>query len=60
MKKIVVKLSFLTVLSGLYLAGLSATTRTITPGFQACCKGGGATCCGASCTITTEGCIVSK
>lgn len=56
MKKIVVKLSLLTVLSGLYLAGLSANAGTVTPKLTACCSHGGASCCGASCSIDKNGC----
>jgi len=51
MKRLAIKLSFLTVLSGLFLAGLTATAGTAAPRFWACCSGGDVTCCGKSCSI---------
>jgi hypothetical protein len=60
MKKITVKLSFLTILSGLYLAGLSANAGTVTTNLRACCSGGGASCCGTTCKIGPGGCSATN
>jgi hypothetical protein len=60
MKKIVVKLSLLTALSCLYVAGLSANAGTITTSLKACCSHGGTSCCGATCKIDEGGCSATN
>ena len=60
MKKLAIKLSFLSVLSGLYLAGLSAAAAPVTPRFLACCTAGETTCCGRTCAIGPYSCTATN
>jgi len=47
MKRLMIKLAFLGVLSSLYIAGLNATAGMAQPHFIAkCCSSGDARCCG--------------
>lgn len=57
MKKIVVKLSLLTVLSGLCFVGLNANAQTHQTNLsKACCSTAGTKCCGTTCAIGPKGC----
>lgn len=56
MKKVAAKLTVLAALSCLYVLGLNAASQGVQPLFRACCKSGGATCCGAFCTSDDKGC----
>jgi hypothetical protein len=58
MKKVAAKLTVLVALGCLYVLGLNAATRASQPRFQACCKSGGATCCGSICYADDNGCHV--
>ena len=60
MKRTIVKLSLLTVLSGLYLSGLSANAGTITTKLRACCSTAGTSCCGTTCKIGPDGCSATN
>jgi hypothetical protein len=56
MKTVAVKLTVLAALSWLYVLGLNAASPGAQPLFRACCKNGGASCCGAYCYTTDTGC----
>jgi hypothetical protein len=56
MKTVAVKLTALALLSCLYVLGLHAASQGPQQLFRACCKSGGATCCGSMCYSTDSGC----
>ena len=56
MKKVAAKLTVLVALGCLYVLGLHAASQGNEPRLQACCKSGGATCCGSMCYSDDSGC----